>query len=208
LSKGADRTINVGARKERSDPMTRIYVLCGQSGVGKSTVLSKVDEGDRGIAVVNFGQRILNVAKNHGLASNPEEVQGLSPEDLAKLQLEASEEIAEMGGRIVIDMHLTVRTPVGFIAGMPRKVADTLKPARIILLEEDPYEVLKRRMTGKDMKNVDESLKEIQEHMDFDRAAAISVAIDIGASVKIVRNDDIDKAMAKIWEILDEDALA
>ena len=187
--------------------MNRVYVICGQSGVGKSTVLSKVAEGNPDVTVVNFGERILSVARRNGLAQEAQDILRLRPEQIAELQVQATELIAKLEGRIVLDMHLTVRTPAGFIAGMPKRVQELLKPARIILLEEDPYEVLKRRMTGKEMKNVDESLRDIQEHADFDRAAAISVAIDIGAPVKIVRNDNIEAAARAICELLDGDHL-
>ena len=68
-----------------------------------------------------------------------------------------------------------------------------------------PYEVLKRRMVGKKMKKADDSLADIQEHADIDRAAAVSIAIGVGAPVKIIKNDDTEKTASFIIGLLDED---
>ncbi len=184
--------------------MERLFVVCGQSGVGKSTVLSKVAEGHDDLTIVNFGETILSIARDRGVASTTEEFAGLKPETVAELQVAAANRVKSLEGRVILDMHLTVRTRGGFIAGMPKKLMDMLSPSRIILLEADPYEVLKRRMVGKEMKKVDDSLKDIQEHADFDRAAAVAIAIDIGAPVKLIMNDDVEKTATEIGKLIDE----
>ena len=147
--------------------MEKLFVVCGQSGVGKSTVISKAAEGMEDLTVVNFGQQILQLALEGDYVEEGDEVTLLRPECLSELQIRATEKIRDLSGRVILDMHLTVRTPSGFIAGMPKRVMNMLEPKRIILLEADAYEILKRRMVGKEMKNVDESLKDIQEHSDF-----------------------------------------
>jgi adenylate kinase len=171
----------------------RLYVVCGQSGVGKSTVIAKVAEGRDDLTILNFGERILAMALRRGVLSNPGDMASLGPETLSRLQMDASRHIHELGGEVILDMHLTVKTPMGFIAGMPKVVMDTLQPALIVLLEADPYEILKRRMTGKSDLDADESLKDIQERADFDRAAAISIAIDLGIPIKILKNRNADE---------------
>jgi adenylate kinase len=185
--------------------MEHLYVVCGQSGVGKSTVITKAAEGIDDLTVVNFGEQILKLALEGGFVQEGDEVTLLRPECLSELQIRATEKIKDLEGKVILDMHLTVRTPSGFIAGMPKTVMNLLEPRRIILLEADPYEILKRRISGKEMKSVDESLKDIQEHSDFDRAAAISIAMDIGTPIMILKNDDVDKSAEKIREILEED---
>ena len=109
-------------------------------------------------------------------------------------------------GKVILDMHLTVHTSAGYIAGMPKQIMNMLEPSLIILLEADPMDVLKRRMTGKGKVSEDESLKDIQEHADFDRAAAISIAIDIGTPVKILYNKDVEKTAEEITRLLHDDA--
>ena len=182
--------------------MDQLYVVCGQSGVGKSTVITRATEGMEDLVTVNFGQMILELAQERDLVKEGDEITLLRPRCLSELQIQATEKIKNLSGRVILDMHLTVRTPSGFIAGMPKRVMNMLEPGRIILFEADAYEILKRRMVGKEMKNVDESLKDIQEHSDFDRAAAISIAIDIGTPVMILRNDDVEKTADQLREIL------
>jgi len=183
----------------------RLYVICGQSGVGKSTVVAQVAEGRQSLTIVNFGERIFAMALENALVTDPGDLRLMRPEILTMLQIQVAEHIRELTGLVILDMHLTVHTPAGYIAGMPKQIMNMLQPARIILLEADPYEILKRRMTGKETKGDDESLKEIQEHADLDRAAAISIAIDIGTPVKILRNDDVAKTAEKVKKLLEDD---
>ena len=182
--------------------MQTLIVVCGQSGVGKTTVIEKVSEKRGDLKILNYGERILAMALKNGLMRNPGDMNTLTPDVISRLQIQTSKYIHELTGTVVLDMHLTVDTPIGLIAGMPRTVMDALQPALIILLEAKPDDILKRRMTGKGVLEVAESIRDIQERADFDRAAAISIAIDIGIPIKILRNDDADKTAEEISEIL------
>jgi adenylate kinase len=129
--------------------MQRLYVVCGQSGVGKTTVVDRVARELGDLTVLNFGERILAMALAKGLVSDPQGLRTLRPEALAKLQIQAAQYISGLGGMVILDMHLTVKTPAGYVAGMPKQVMETLNPARIILLEADPGQIMARRLREK-----------------------------------------------------------
>jgi adenylate kinase len=171
--------------------------------VGKTTVVTRVAEEGEDLTVVNFGERVLVMALKEGLVRTPQEINLLRPEILAKLQQKAAEHIQGLTGTIILDMHLTVQTPRGFVAGMPTDLMNILKPSQIILLEANPDTIMKRRMMGKGI-DTEESIKDIQERADFDRAAAISIAIDMGTPIKLVKNNDVDEAAQEITRLIDD----
>ncbi len=185
--------------------MADVYVLCGQSGVGKSTVASRVAESNPHLTVVSFGEKIFELARGEGLVDAITQLELLTPEDVSRLQIKATQQVSRLPGKVLVEMHLTVKTPAGFIAGIPKRIMNLLKPRRIVLLEADPYEVLRRRITGKEGKSEAESLKDIQEHAYFDRAAAISIAIDIGTPIKILKNTDVEQTVQQILTLLEQD---
>lgn len=182
--------------------MQKLVVICGQSGVGKTTVIERVFEERGDLNVLNFGERILAMALSKGVARTPEDVEKLRPEVLSRLQVETSKHIHELNGLVLLDMHLTVDTPIGMVAGMPRAVMENLQPSLIVLLEAKPYEILKRRMIGKGELDTAESVKDIQERTDIDRAAAISVAIALGIPIKILKSENAEKTAETILKIL------
>ncbi len=185
--------------------MAEFYIICGQTGAGKTTVANRLAEGRDDVTIVNFGETIFSLAKEEGLIESREELNDLWPETLSRLQTKATKDIAaELAGKVILDMHVTVHTPAGYIAGMPRRMMEQLNPNRLVLLEAEPYEVVRRRMVGKEMADVEESLKDIQEHSDFDRAAAMSIAVDVGTPIMIVKNDDLEETVDNLSNLLDE----
>jgi adenylate kinase len=186
--------------------LAEFYIICGQTGVGKTTVAQRLAEGRDNVTIVNFGETIFELAKEAGLIETRDQLNRLWPDTVSWLQTKATKSVAEkLSGKVILDMHVTVHTPAGYIAGMPRRMMEQLNPKRLVLLEADPYEVVRRRMVGKEMKDVEESLKDIQEHADFDRAAAMSISVDVGTPIMIVKNEDLEKTIIQLSNLLDEE---
>lgn len=182
--------------------MSEVFVVAGLSGVGKSSVVNHALEKVRGVERVNFGDAILNEALKDNLVENRDELRFLEPEVQRKLQARAARNISEMEGKVIVDTHLTIPTPDGYVPGIPVDILVSLNPSRIIILEADPGDILKRRILDRGRARVDESLEEIEEHFDFDRAAAIAMAIQVGAPVKIIRNDRVEVAGEELAKLL------
>jgi len=120
------------------------------------------------------------------------------------LQIKSAEKVASMGN-VILDTHCTVKTPKGYMPGLPEWVIKTLKPTAIVLVEADPKEIYNRR-AGDPTRNRDPDTEEqIDEHQIMNRAAAMSYAALSGATVKIVFNHDnaIDAAVKQAAPVLD-----
>jgi len=182
--------------------MSDVYVVAGLSGVGKSSVVNRALAQASEVKRVNFGDAILEEALKQNLVENRDELRLLETEVQRELQARAAKNISEMEGKVVVDTHLTIPTPDGYVPGIPVDILVSLNPKRIIILEADPGDILKRRILDRGRARVDESLEEIEEHFDFDRAAAIAMAIQVGAPVKIIRNDVVEEAGEELAKLL------
>ena len=182
--------------------LSEVFLVAGLSGVGKSSVVNSALAKVKDVVRVNFGDAILREALDEKLVKNRAELRWLEPEVQRRLQAKAAAKIGQMEGKVVVDTHLTIPTPDGYVPGIPVEILVSLDPKRIVILEADPGDILKRRILDRGRSRVDESLEEIEEHFDFDRAAAISMSIHVGSPVKIIRNDVVEEAGEELARIL------
>jgi adenylate kinase len=163
-------------------------ILAGIPGAGKTTVIEKTKEKTP-IKFINYGDLMFEVAKSQELVTHRDELRKL-PLDLQKaIQIEAAEKIEKMG-KVVVDTHCTIKTPEGFLPGLPKWVLEKLKPSSIILVEAYPQEIARRRSKDLTREREKATLKEIEEHQLMNRISAIAYATLTGATVKIISNHD------------------
>jgi len=172
-----------------------VIVVTGIPGVGKTTVMKQAAEGID-IKFVTFGSVMINIAKEMGLVKDRDEMRKLTLDQQKDLQIRSAEKVASMGD-VILDTHCTVKTPKGYMPGLPEWVLKKLKPTAIVVVEADPDEIFNRRAKDSTRNRDPDSEEEIAEHQQINRAAAMSYATLTGATVKIVFNHDdaIDEAV-------------
>jgi len=165
-----------------------VIVVTGIPGVGKTTVIQKAAEG-LDITFVTFGSVMSDIAIKLKLVKDRDEMRKLSLDQQKQLQIKTAEQVGKMKN-VIVDTHCTVKTPKGYMPGLPEWVLKKLNPTAIVIVEADPQEIFNRR--AKDMtRNRDpDSVEKIAEHQMMNRAAAMSYATLTGATVKIVFNHD------------------
>ncbi|MHA1410152.1 MAG: adenylate kinase [Candidatus Odinarchaeia archaeon] len=188
----------------------RVILIAGTPGVGKTTVVNLAVKlaGEKGynITVTNYGTAMFEEAKKLNLVEKRDEMRSLPPEVQIKLQKIAARKIREkvaQGETTIVDTHMLISTPQGYLAGLPSWVAEELRPDVIILIEADPKRIVKRRQEDKSRERDDEAIEAIKLHQDLSRSTAISCGLLIGSIVKIVNNppgepDEAAKIISKI----------
>ncbi len=165
-----------------------VIVVTGIPGVGKTTVMKQAAEGID-IKFVTFGSVMIDIAKEMELVKNRDEMRKLTLEQQKDLQIRSAEKVASMGD-VILDTHCTIKTPKGYMPGLPEWVLKKLKPTAIVVVEADPDEIFNRRAKDATRNRDPDSEEEIAEHQQINRAAAMSYATLTGATVKIVFNHD------------------
>lgn len=185
--------------------------MTGIPGVGKTTVgdktLELLEERGTEYEIVSFGTVMLETARDRDLVENRDEIRKLPSEKQREIQEKAGERIAEMGeeGNILVDTHCAINTPEGYLPGLPEWVLRALQPDMIILVEADPEEILFRRLDDETRERDFERTKEIDDHQEMNRAAAMSYATLTGATVKLINNPDggVDMASENLADALE-----
>jgi len=165
-----------------------VIVVTGIPGVGKTTVMQKAAEG-MDIQFVTFGTVMIDIAKEFGLVKDRDEMRKLTLDQQKQLQIKTAEKIGKMKN-VIVDTHCTVKTPKGYMPGLPEWVLRKLNPTAIVIVEADPQEIFKRRAKDTTRNRDPDSVEKIAEHQMINRAAAMAYATLTGATVKIVVNHD------------------
>ena len=169
----------------------KVVVIAGIPGSGSTTVLNKALESIDYVNV-NYGDVMIKIAQNEGVVEDRDSLRKLSPEVQKEIQKKAAKNIREQAesSNIIVDTHCTIKTPAGFMPGLPKWVLEELQPDMFILVEADNDEILMRRINDKSRTRDMEKINDIGLHQEMNRAAAMSYAVLTGATVKIIQNHD------------------
>jgi adenylate kinase len=165
-----------------------VIVVTGIPGVGKTTVMQKAAEG-LDITFVTFGSVMSDIAMELKLVKDRDEMRKLSLDQQKQLQIKTAEKVGKMKN-VIVDTHCTVKTPKGYMPGLPEWVLRKLNPNAIVIVEADPLEIYNRRAKDTTRNRDPDSVEKIAEHQMINRAAAMAYATLTGATVKIVFNHD------------------
>lgn len=176
-----------------------LIIVTGMPGAGSSTVIKealrlKEEEVSKGTGFIpkNYGDVMFEAAREKGLVENRDALRKLSSEKQREIQMLACNKIAEWrkSMNLIIDTHCTIKTPSGYLPGLPEYVLRELKPDQFALIEATPDEILERRSKDKTRERDIEDRTSIEEHQFMNRAMAMAYACLTGASVKIIENHD------------------
>jgi adenylate kinase len=169
----------------------KVVVIAGIPGSGSTTVLNKALES-LDYVNVNYGDIMTKIAQEDGIVEDRDSLRKLSPEVQKDIQKNAAKSIREMAAvnNIIVDTHCTIKTPAGFLPGLPKHVLDELQPDMFILIEADGEEILMRRLSDKSRTRDMEKLSDINLHQEMNRAVSMAYAALTGATVKIIKNHD------------------
>jgi adenylate kinase len=183
-------------------------IITGVPGVGKTTVvneaLKKLSEEGIEYQSLNFGSFMFDVAKADGIVQDRDQMRSLDRTVQKRLQQQAAQAIARIPGNVLIDTHASVKTPRGYLAGLPEWVLREIMPDTIVLVETDDDQILIRRLSDETRNRDKEGSKAIAEHQQFNRAIAAAYAMLTGCTIKIVINADflLDKGAGDLAAVL------
>ena len=183
----------------------KVVVVAGIPGSGSTTVLQHaLKETD--YVHLNYGDVMLEIAMEMELVEDRDSIRRLPPETQKEIQRKAAETIrirAEESNTIV-DTHCTIKTPSGFLPGLPKWVLEALQPDMFILIEADGDEILLRRVSDTTRTRDMERLQDINLHQEMNRATAMAYAVYTGATVKIIPNHNqrLEEAVEMMRETL------
>jgi len=146
---------------------------------------------------------MFEMAQAEGLVSDRDEMRKLPVSVQRDLQKRAAEKIAKMDD-VIVDTHLTIKTPAGYFPGLPKWVLDAMKPEMIVVIEASATEIFERRKKDTTRKRDFDTVEDIEEHLKVNRYTAFACSMYTGATVLILKNNDgeLENAVDMFMEAL------
>ncbi len=205
-----------------------LIVVAGMPGAGSSTVIqhalkllresgegfasasspasASASAGAVGFKHLNYGDVMFEIALQEGIVKSRDEIRKLPQAKQQEIQRKACDRIAALSKKenIILDTHCTVKTPFGYLPGLPAESLQKLAPRLFVLIEAFPHEIARRRSSDRTRERDVEDERSIEEHQAMNRAISMAYACLTGAPVKIIENHDgaLEKATTEFAELL------
>ncbi len=163
-------------------------IVTAVPGSGKTTVLDYVKRKIPAAKVVNEGDMVFDLAAKRFKVKNRDDLRKkLSIVQQRLLEAIIAKKIAAMRDKILlIDSHLSIKTPEGYLPGLPEKAIHEIKPDVIVVLEFNSKDIRKRRIKDKSRHRDVDSIEEISEQQKINRELAFDAAMLVQATVEII----------------------
>jgi adenylate kinase len=185
--------------------MRKVVILTGVPASGGTTVtrkaIERLEAQGQPLKMVTYSDVMLDEALQRGWVKIRDGIRKLDPAMQRDLQKTAARTISKMATTpLVVDTHATVRTPRGYLPGLPTWVLDELEPELILIVETAPSEIIRRRNADKSRQRDAQDTTGVQEHQEVNKAICMAYAAHTGATVKILQNPDgkLDEAVAEL----------
>jgi len=181
-----------------------MIIVMGAPGAGKSTVLQKAIEGTKGWRVLNWGDRMIELAKERGFCSSRDEMRKLPVEKQAALQEAVADSFAKEAGKWILDTHCSINTPAGYYPGLPFRLLGKLKVDGLVLVEAPVKDIMRRRSADTSRVRDAQEKAGLEEHLSVNRSLLAAYSAFSGAPAVIIENADgkLDAAVAKLNALL------
>ena len=181
-----------------------MIIVMGLPGAGKSTVLAGALTPE--ITMLNWGTLMLQIAKEKFGISDRDQIRKLPVSQQKEVQAAVAERLSIESGKVVLDTHCSIKTPKGYLPGLPFDLLSKLKVEGLVLITAKPEEVFARRSNDPTRERSDDlTLEDVQEHDSMNRSLLASYAALCGVPAKIIYNaqGQVEEASAQLKEILE-----
>lgn len=190
---------------EIENTMSNVDIVVGLSGVGKSTVLEEAMKlTSQDYEIINYGDRMLDLAMEEGLVETRDEIKEISADEQKEIQKKAAESILEDSkeGNVIVDTHAAIKTPHGFLPGLPEWTVKNLEPSHIVILDASSEAIYERSTSDEGRDREHEAVEEIELYRTVAREMAASGSVMTGAYLKTIKNRD-GQAQEAAQELVD-----
>ncbi|MFB6182737.1 MAG: adenylate kinase, partial [Candidatus Nanohaloarchaea archaeon] len=173
--------------------MSEVNIITGLSGVGKSTVLEEALKlADEEYKLINYGDRMLQTAKDEGIVNSRDELKDLGAAKQKEVQKKAAKSIVADSeeSNVIVDTHAAIKTPQGYLPGLPRWTIENLDPEKIIMIDASAEEIYSRSTSDTDRDREHNSPEEIAEYKEIAKKMAAAGSVLTGAYFQIIENPD------------------
>jgi adenylate kinase len=176
-----------------------ITAVVGVPGVGKTSLCRRVAK-ELGCTHVNYGELMLEVAMQEGIASTDSEMFSLDIDVQHHIWRAAAEKISGMRN-VIVDLHGVDQSQLGYLLSLP---IETIFPEIIVIIESSCSNIMKRRRSDSSKTRITEDVESLKAHMKFLRGSMAACSVILGCTLAVLQNNSFDDCLRELVDILGE----
>ncbi len=168
----------------------KTIILVGIPGSGKTSILKEIVRQSPSTAIVNYGDKMLEVANAQGLTRDMLRKMPISSQQ--EIGIRAAKQIMQGKDEItIIDTHALIKTELGFCPGLPKEVLKILSPIVLAWIECSPSLIVKRRKNDPSRMRDNETEEELTLHQELTYSYLTACCMETGALLCRIVNRDV-----------------
>lgn len=181
-----------------------MIVVMGLPGAGKTTVLQGAVKEVEGWRVVNYGDLMFEIASKEGVVRDRDEMRKLPLEKQKRVQDMVGDKLARMEGKVILDTHCSIHTPLGYMPGLPYEQLRKLRVDHLVFITAPAKDIVSRRRRDETRRRDVVGVAEIERDVAVNTAYLCAYSVLTGAPASIIVNADgkLDEAVGELARII------
>ncbi len=167
-----------------------LAAVVGVPGVGK-TSLCRAASSSSGYRYINYGELMLEIAKNRKIASTLEGIFKLPLDLQYEIWKEAATRISDWKN-VLVDLHGLDKSREGYLISLPVEI---LQPDIIILVESSYEQIIKRRINDQERTRPVEKWKTLKEDIELLRTSMAVCSVLLNSIFVILDNHEFEESL-------------
>jgi adenylate kinase len=167
----------------------KTIILVGIPGSGKTSILQEAMNQVPSLIIINYADRMLELSAKQGVSRDM--LRKMEPHEQRKAGIEAAKTmVSQEEGVTIVDTHAMIKTPIGYMSGIPLEVLEILKPKALAWIECRSDVILQRRTHDTSRSRDNETKDEIALHQSLTRSYLAACALSTGALLCPIPNNE------------------
>jgi len=169
--------------------MTKLILVTGTAGAGKTTILTRLSElnGNK-IRVLNMGTEMLEIAKDKFNVTDRDQLRAMDDKSVIAVRNAIMQKVIESKEDTIIDTHASVKQGRRYRPGFSIDELEKIRISAIIYIDTTSEEVLERSFSDSTRKRAYDTIAEIDEWRSVNISIISTFAVYLNIPIYIIYN--------------------
>ncbi len=187
--------------------MTKLILVTGTAGAGKSTILAELPKlgGDK-LKVINLGTEMLEIAREKFNMTDRDQLRVIDDKTTIAIRNGIMQKIIDSKEDALIDTHASVKQGRRYRPGFSIDELQKIRISAIIYIDATSEEILQRSLSDHSRKRAYDTITEIDEWRSVNISIISTFAVYLNIPIYIIYNQDgaLLKAVEEVHRITKE----
>ncbi|MDE1768498.1 MAG: AAA family ATPase [Candidatus Micrarchaeota archaeon] len=186
--------------------MTKLILVTGTAGAGKSTILSKIGKNTSKIKIINLGTEMLTILKEKFNITDRDNIRTLDDKNTILVRNAIMQKIIDSKADTIIDTHASIKQGRRYRPGFSIDELQKIRISAIIYIDATSEEILERSLSDSSRMRAYETLAEIDEWRSVNISIISTFAVYLNIPIYIIYNQQgkQDEAAREVLNITHE----